>query len=50
MKHFHRAQVIQYIRDAAKSLAGRGPRPDFLVEYAPEGGSPPLNGVPSEMF
>lgn len=40
--HLH-PQVIQYIRDAARSLAGRGPRPDFLVEYAPDGRFSPLN-------
>jgi hypothetical protein len=30
-------EVIQYIKDAARSLAGRGPRPEFLSEYAPGG-------------
>ena len=34
---FPLSQVIQYIREAARSMAGRGPRPDFLEEYAPEG-------------
>ena len=30
-------EVIQYIKDAARSMAGRGPRPGFLQEFAPEG-------------
>ena len=30
-------EVIQYIKDAARSLAGKGPRPGFLEEFAPEG-------------
>ena len=30
-------EVIEYIKDAAKSMAGIQPRPHFLAEFAPEG-------------
>ena len=30
-------EVIQYIKDAARSLVGIQPRPHFLQEFAPEG-------------
>ena len=30
-------EVIEYIKDAAKSMAGVQPRPHFLSEFAPEG-------------
>ena len=30
-------EVIQYIKDAAKSMVGIQPRPHFLLEFAPEG-------------
>ena len=30
-------EVIQYIKDAAKSMVGIQPRPHFLQEFAPEG-------------
>ena len=30
-------EVIQYIKDAVKSMAGIQPRPHFLQEFAPEG-------------
>ena len=30
-------EVIQYIKDAARSMVGIQPRPHFLQEFAPEG-------------
>ena len=30
-------EVIQYIKDAVRSMAGLQPRPHFLNEFAPEG-------------
>merc|ERR1712098_378764 len=30
-------EVIEYIKDAARSMAGMQPRPHFLEEYCPEG-------------
>ena len=32
-------EVIQYIKDAVKSMAGIQPRPHFLNEFIPEGSS-----------